>query len=395
MPIVQAESRAQLTTLELDARSAARGRCDIREVVSFSAPYDYCHDRYQAYYGAGIRQFVERQGGALSTVHLARFPHVQRRLRRIRSSYRLGRVPGHGLFFRAVDGLARVLGGPPPLGFHPLVGRYVFRMGDGPERKVCIDASDSGAISSAGLLDWAHIYFKTNFWKARAYPEKVLPLYNGNPLVLPAQDSLRRLRGQPARWDLCCIVRVWGGANEIDGIEHNLRLIESVNRVKCRKFVLAYLVAGDVGDHARRLGAQNIPFTTEPMPLPELWSVAAQSRLNLVRLGMHGCVPWRMTDLLAMGGCPVLDRAPNTTWRPAFVENEHFLSAAVDLLPEGHLSSDAAYEALPDRLEEWIADDARIQSVRERNAAYYDNGVSSQAIGQQICEAVLTFAQSV
>ena len=187
-------------------------------------------------------------------------------------------------------------------------------------------------------------------------------------------------------------MRVWGGANELDGIEHNLRLIESINRAKCRKFVLAYLVAGNIEDYRRRLDAQNISWTTRPMPLSELWSVAAQSRLNIVRLGMHGCIPWRMTDILAMGGCPVLDQPPNTTWSPALLENEHFLSLASAIMPDKYVSSEAAYEAIPDKLEQFIAKNSLIQSIRSRNATYYDNCVCPQAIGQQICQAVTSFA---
>ena len=32
------------------------------------------------------------------------------------------------------------------------------------------------------------------------------------------------------------------------------------------------------------------------------------ARLNVIRLGMHYCIPWRVTGALAIGSCIVLDR---------------------------------------------------------------------------------------
>ena len=71
---------------------------------------------------------------------------------------------------------------------------------------------------------------------------------------------------------------------------------------------------------------QGIAWTTDPLPLFDLWRLSAQSRLNVLRLGMHHCVPWRMMDVLAMGGCPVLDCDPYTLWPQPLERNQNYLS---------------------------------------------------------------------
>jgi hypothetical protein len=37
-------------------------------------------------------------------------------------------------------------------------------------------------------------------------------------------------------------------------------------------------------------------------------------------------MPWTMTDILAMGGCPVLDYPPTTRWHVPLEENVHYLN---------------------------------------------------------------------
>lgn len=387
-------SMGSLISEAAQRQDSAANSAEIRTVVSYSAPYNYYYDRYQAYYAAGIQHVVSRQSGSFSQVSLARFPGLQRQMRRLRSSYRVSRILGDQHFIlRSLDGFARALGGPIGDDFHPLVGRYRFSTRSGGEVKVCVDSADAGEISSPKLLNWSDLYFKTNYWSGRDYPAKISPLYNGNPLVLSKRKELQELRGRVPTWDLCFVVRVWGGQNEIEGIEHNLRLIEAVNRLDCRKFVLAYLVAGDVAAHRKRLESQGIACTTVPMKLAHLWDVASRSNLNILRLGMHGCVPWRMTDMLAMGACPVLDQRPNTTWSNPLGERRNFLNLSADLTEGKQTASEAAYSAIPELLADFLNDEAMIRAIREENARYFDQCVCPEEVGRQICEKVLAVSQ--
>ena len=189
------------------------------------------------------------------------------------------------------------------------MGQYTFRFTSGREINVSIDSSDSGEDPNPSLLAESDIYFKTNYWIGRDYDHKTVPMYNCNPLVLRHLGLLREMRPRPARYDLCLVVRVWGGRDEVEGVEHCVRLLEAVTRAPGRKYLLAYLVAGDTKALAARLSKLGIRSTTTPVPLKDLWSIAAQSLINIIRLGMHHCVPWRMCDLLALGGVPGLGSA--------------------------------------------------------------------------------------
>src|SRR5947209_4060660 len=151
------------------------GKFPIELVLTYSSPYDYWHDRYQAYYRVGIRRFLASAAVRFRSVSLSRFPKALRALRRIRHSSQLERIlrgRGSHLLSTASDWLARGFSGarlPPSRTFHPLVGQYLFRMKDGREWKVCIDAQDGGEIASRELLGWSDLYFKASYWPSMAY----------------------------------------------------------------------------------------------------------------------------------------------------------------------------------------------------------------------------------
>jgi hypothetical protein len=367
--------------------------CQFAAVDAPLQPYDYRYDLYQAYYHHGIRAALKQIQAVFNDYSLSRFPRLLRSLRRVRHSFRLRRWLGGFQPFveRPIDHLASAMGGqqaPPACFFHPLVGQYVFRMADGRRTKVCIDAHDAGDFVSTQLLDWSDIYFKTNFWTMRDYPRKVLSLYNGNPLLLGHLHRLRALRNVEPSYDLCFVVRVWGGADEVSGIEHNLRLLEAVAKCDCRKFLMAYLVAGDVSKIARRLERQGIPCRRSPIKLSELWRISADSRLNIIRLGMHSCTPWRMTDLVAMGTCPVLDQPPKSKWPVSLQEGEHFLSLGATPGPDGWVASERQYEAIPGLLRVFLSDQEKLRQIRENNLRYFDCNLAPEAVGQYICDRV-------
>jgi hypothetical protein len=365
----------------------------IEQIITFSDPYDYYHDRYQAYYGEALRNNMLETGGRFDRRSLVAWPNVVCGLRRVRYSSRLSGFGRIGrLFQRGADRLAAALhrSERPPAGmFHPLVGQYLFRLADGSERKVCIDSQDSGDLLSEPLLAWCDLYLKTNYWPSRTYPNKVKPLCNANPRLLGKFPQLHALRRIKPEYDVCFIVRVWGGKEETEGIEHNLRLLEAVARVRCRKYLLAYLVAGDVASYIRRLESQGISWTRKFMPLHQLWDLSARSRLNIIRLGMHACVPWRMMDLLAMGACPVLDQRPYTLWQQPLLEGENYLSLDVAVPPDQCLGRPQDYVAVTERVEAMVADAARTQHIQEKNAQYFDAYLTPEALGRHLCAAVL------
>jgi hypothetical protein len=374
-------------------RGSFRDSAGVVRVETCISPYDYWHDRYQAYYREGLLRYLSQQGERLEVRSIPRFPKVLALLRAVRNSSRVRRAlgPAAPSLHRSLDRFAGMLGGKRSASsglFHPLVGQYQFYF-DGAQARVCLDASDSGNICSPELLEQSDVYLKTNYWKGRLYDSRVVPFYNGNPLILPHIGRLRSMRSRPPEYDFCFVVRVWGGRDEVEGVEHNIRLLEAAARAPGRKFLHAYLVAGDTAALEERLRKQGITCSTAPLPLKELWRIAAVSRLNMIRLGMHACVPWRMIDLLALGACPVLDQPVLTVWPEPMREGVHFLHLGAVATPGACMANERAYSDIPARLEQFLTDDRLVREIRANAADYFDRHLAPEAVGRCFFETVL------
>jgi hypothetical protein len=276
--------------------------------------------------------------------------------------------------------------------FVDTASHYLVTPEGGQEVRVTIDSADDGRHVDEQVLGWSDLYLKTNYWPSLQYAPKVQPFVNADPLVIPQLAQFRRYREVRKEHDVCMVVRVWGGKDEVEGVEHNLRLIEAMARARCSKFLYAYLVAGDVAASARRLSRQGIPCGPHPIPPAELWRVTAASRLNVIRLGMHYCVPWRVTGALAIGSGIVLDRAPLTRWPEPLADGVNFVALGTETGTDQPLAPDAQYAAIPGLVEGWLADADLPARLGRNNAAYYDRFVDPQKVGEHVVAAVERFA---
>jgi hypothetical protein len=331
-------------------------------------------------------------GGEYQEVSMGQHLRLLQAMRKVRDLYRLRPLFARARWIQpALDDLAIHLEGPVRLPADVFVhnaSHYLVTLAGGREIRVAVDADDDGSRIAAQVLAWSDVYFKTNFWANHPYPAKVLPLVNADPLVIPQIATFRAYRTLPKERDLCMVVRVWGGKDEVEGIEHNLRLLEAVARARCSKFLYAYLVAGDVAGSARRLSRQGIPCGTAPVPPRKLWRVSATSRLNVVRLGMHYCIPWRVTGALAIGSAMVLDRAPLSSWPEPLREGTHFLALGAETGVDRPLASDAEYAAIPEKIEAWLARPDLPASIGRNNGDYYDRFLDPARVGEHIVAAV-------
>lgn len=346
-------------------------------VEALIEPYNQLHDVYQTYYRTGIAASCSSQGIPFSETG-ARFAKQLRFLQKARASSTLRNWRFNvGL----IDAAAQLLGAQrrPEHAF----GRYVFHNGT-TALNIVIDAYDIGELQDRELTDWADVYFKTNYWPTREYPSKVLPLANLNPDVLPHTRYLKEARHADKEWDLCAFFRVWGGRNEVEGIEHNLRLFEALAKVKCRKYLLASLVSGDTRAAAVRLEKAGVPYTTKWVPRVEVWRIAARSRLNVIRHGMHQCIPWKMTDMLAMGACPVLDYTATTRWHVPLEENVHYLNLSAT--GSGLEEDRSDPKDVASRVEVWLADADRIRCIAQNTARYFDDYLTPENLGNYIID---------
>ena len=337
-------------------------------------PYSRKHDLYQAHYRACLRARCEHA----KILYQEKGPTLAGALRflgALRSTERLPDIVPPETRTAILDRLAGWIGGRSVV--QNTIGRYVYR-GESGEVRICIDAEDEGGIKVPELLDWSDVYFKTNYWPDLQYDAKVVPLANVSPLVLPRLAGLLGYRNSEAEWDLFGFFRVWGR------IEQSLALFEALAQLRCRKKLLAYLISADNTKEVERLEKAGVAWTTKPIPLKELWNIAARSRLNIVRHGVGDCIPWRMTDVLAMGHCPVLDYRARTEWHVPLVENVHYLS--LDLPPDTPLPLAAFNRRVAERVEAWLSTKDLIEGVAENAAAYFDNHLTPEPMGRYLLE---------
>jgi hypothetical protein len=361
------------------------------QVRAFQRPYARYHDTYQRYYAEGLRRYCSTIDAEFRTKVMSRFPRIVRALKRVRDggyAKRL-RIPQ---LEQVIDAAAHVLEGPldTPSGyFENLTGQYLALLPNGELRRFSIDARDSHALGSDDLCAWGDVYFKTNYWRGVEYPNNVAPLFNVDPLILPQIEWLRARRNAPKHVDLTFVVRVWGGiTDEGEGIEHNLRLLEAVNRARCTKQVLAVIVVGDVPNIRRRLARLGIRSTSRNIKSRELWQLTARSRLNVFRLGLHYCVPWRMTGSLAIGSCVVLDRPPFSVWPAPLHEEINFLSLGTMVGPGVPVAATEEYDEIPERIESWLRHPAHLAEVGRANAEYFDRHLDPARLGAHIIGTV-------
>jgi len=365
-------------------------------ITVFLRPYDDGHRRYSVYYYEGMRRYLASTGGAYEPVSIGNHPDVIAALCRFRNLYRLrplfDRVPWLG---SATDRLASLIEGEPrlPGGVQtPRVLQFLAAQEGGQTLRVCVDPADDGGSLEHAALDWSDVYFKTNYWPTLVYPPKVRPLVNADGSVLPRLGALRQRRSARTQYDVCMVVRVWGGKDEVEGVEHNLRLIEAISRARCSKFLYAYLVAGDIRAAAKRLESQGIPCGTAPLPPVKLWDVTAASRLNVIRLGMHYCIPWRVTGALAIGSAIVLDRAPLSRWPEPLTPGVHYVDLGVETGKEQPLAPDRQYAAIPGKIEAWLADTGLSTRLAKNSADYFDHHAAPERVGEYLVKTVSRIA---
>ena len=361
----------------------------IRSVEAAVFPFDYWHDWYQKYYRQSIEIYLAQYGTRVQYSSSPLAASILRQLASIRDSYRLRRILGPlaPMSTSVVTEIAKWVGGDNrPIA--SLVGEYVFSLEDGKKIRMCVDSHDSGEVNSQELALGSDVYLKTNYWPTVHYADNVIPFFNCNPLLLENFEILRPLREQRQEFDISFIVRVWGGKNEVEGNEHCLRLLEAVAKARAKKYLLAYLVGGDIKEMSRRLRQSGIPFTTEPISRRKLWEITARSKLTIIRLGMHHCVPWRMSDVLALGACTLLDQPPRTVWPVPLVAGTHFLSLDVETTTAQPVASDTQYEVIPDLLENYLTKDEQRLEMSRAAVKYFEDWLTPKSVGQRICESV-------
>lgn len=354
---------------------------------------DYLREGVQAYFRQGLESSIRTISVQFSHTPICRFPTLVKGLALAKESRKARRLLGASRLERTTETLARIIGGKPRFDasrYSATICRYGLSLDDGTTRSFCIDVADSPEIGDPELLKTSVAYFKTNFAVRGTYPDNVFPLFNVGPDMPGTLRNLALLRGMRKEYDLSFIVRVWGGTNEVDGIEHNLRLIEALSKVRCRKFFHIFLIAGDTQAIAQRLDSQGIRWASHPLSPEECVRVAAQSRLSVVRHAIHSSIPWSTVEKMAVGSCVLLDHDPSMRWMAPLVRDTHFLCMDTDVDRKSLVATEAAYAALPERVEGFLYDPRATEEIGRNAAAYFDAHLTPEKAGEYILATLRT-----
>jgi len=267
-----------------------------------------------------------------------------------------------------------------------LTGRYVARIGARTIR-FAIDARDSSPIHDPEILEWSDVYFKANAWPELDYDDRVHPIVNGNGILSWRRiERLRALRGSRRDVDVAFVSRLWGG------IEHNVRLFETLARLDCRVELQA-LIPRDADTAALakpidRLRAAGVPVGTRALSPDELWRTLAGARLVVLRPGAHLCVPWRTLDLLCMGACILLDSPFRPVWPEPLLPGVHYVDAGVQRPPDGSVAPTSEYEKIHAVIEKALADNDLQDEVRAANARYFDDHAAPERVAGYVLQTL-------
>ncbi len=283
------------------------------------------------------------------------------------------------------------------------VGRYLFDI-ENKCIKVAIDVSDGKEIHDCQAFTWCDIYFKANKWSNTAYPDKVYPLVNGNGLLNHSKlNHLKQLRDRPKEVDLIFMTMIYASSSKdhfFNNIEHHIRLFETLAKVNCSKFLKAIVPRQYPEDimkpYLERLERIGVPwsYSWDGMSSQEFWDHLAKSRIVFLRPGKHGCISWRMIDLLCMGSCIVYDGHPFPNWPVPLVAGRNFLECGCGLGPEESLPAPDTYDAIIPAIESLLTSDEKMAAMSKFNTNYFDTHANPASVTNYILQAVREFGLS-
>ena len=268
------------------------------------------------------------------------------------------------------------------------VGQYHFRFRGGRVLKVAIDAHDHREVRSQAIHDWCDLYFKSNHWPGFNYSSKVRSIPVGNSGIhLETCRYLRGLRNNSKSFDFIFVGRIWagGGAN----VEHNLLLFDNLSKIarNCRLLAVVFgfdQKSREFSNIVKRLNEAGVEWTDQQIGYGELMELSAESHLVVMRSGVHGCIAWRMADMLGLGACIVMDQTPFPRWPVALEEGKNFLSLGLRITPECGPAPMEDYEKIINKMKAYLNNKPALALIRKNNAQYFDEHLHPMKVAEHI-----------
>ncbi len=272
------------------------------------------------------------------------------------------------------------------------IGQYIFHLKDGGRIRVAIDSHDHPATQDLKILDWADVYFKTNLWPNHPYPAKVRPIVTGNSMVhMDSVGYLKSLRKLQKKYEFLFISRIYAGPGA--NVEHNLRLFEELAKIPCRSKIRAIFIGFKEGDsemcgYRDRLEAAGVEATDEHFSFDDLMRMSAESRICVIRAGVHSCITWRLLNMLAIGAAVVLDAKPFSSWPVPLEEGKNFLSLGLRITPDCGPAPAEDYAGIMEKMETFLMDFGALHQIGGNNRQYFDNHAHPMQVADYLLKVV-------
>jgi hypothetical protein len=265
------------------------------------------------------------------------------------------------------------------------VGTYMLRT-ESRVIKFALDASDHGHIVSEDAYDWCDLYFKGSKWEHRTYPPKVRPLVFGHNYLTPALfKKLKSSRTTRKTVDLVFINRLLGG------VEHNVRLFETLAGINCSKTLICIAHGSERKDHLDRLRAAGV-IVRPWLAQDRFWDEIAKGRLAFNRSGRKLCIPWKMSALLCMGATTVFDDRPRPNWPVPLEPGQHYINCDLGLSDDrdsGEGLADIDYSRVKHAVESAIGDQRRVREIAQSSADYFDRFAAPERVAEYVVSECL------
>lgn len=274
------------------------------------------------------------------------------------------------------------------------VGRYSVDI-DSNRIKVVIDDADGRGIRDEEALNWCDIYFKANKWSDREYPEKVYPIVNGNgKLDLNKIKLIKDHRNTEKKIELVYMSKLWSRPDCFENIiEHQVRVFELLAGLDCTKHLRAIVTKkseNDLTKYLKRLDAAGVEWSYSwgNITSAVFWKNLAEAKIVFQRSGNHHCISWRMTDLLCMGACIVMDKSPFPQWPVPLEHSKHFADCDCGFAPDYSIPPKEQYNNIRRVMEELLSDEQAQHRYRKNCRDYFDRYATPQKVAAYIIDTL-------
>ncbi|MCP4406821.1 MAG: hypothetical protein GY807_03510 [Gammaproteobacteria bacterium] len=274
------------------------------------------------------------------------------------------------------------------------VGRYSITLAS-QQIKFAIDDADGRGIRDKEALDWCDIYFKANKWPDRDYPKKVFPIVSGNGKLDPDKIGLiKGRRHMEKKVDLVYMSKLWSRPDCFENIiEHQVRIFEALAEIDCTKHLRAVVLKesqDELTAYLKRLDAAGVEWSNSwgNITSSVFWDNLAEAKVVFQRSGNHHCMSWRMTDLLCMGACIVMDKSPYPQWPVPLEQDKHFAACDCGFSPDYAIPPKEQYKNIRKVIEALLNDPQAQHRYQKHCRDYFDLHASPQQVAAYILDTL-------